>query len=203
MIDDRNVNVEWGYSGKFNFLGTGATKEEVIVSWIGAFIVPIFIAHLYLKGYVHWEVWQLIVAIFFAFDLSGGMISTSLNSCKRLFNTPYKEDEPAWVKPLKNHMTFVAIHVHPIIISLIFNDYNWQYGLIWYIIFIVSAYFVYASPLYLKRPVSMLLILIAIMINYYLLQPIVGFEWLIPVLFVKIIYGHMVREEPYRPVVIG
>ena len=37
--------------------------------------------------------------------------------------------------------------------------------------------------------------------NYYLIEPVSGFEWLIPVLYLKIVYGRLVREEPYRPCV--
>ena len=39
----------------------------------------------------------------------------------------------------------------------------------------------------------------AILANLYLIRPVPGFEWLIPALFLKIVYGHIVREEPYRP----
>jgi hypothetical protein len=46
----------------------------------------------------------------------------------------------------------------------------------------------------------MLLIFLSILINFYLVEAIPGFEWLIPALFLKILYGHLVREEPYRPI---
>lgn len=46
----------------------------------------------------------------------------------------------------------------------------------------------------------MLLVLTAIMLNLYVITAVQGFEWVVPVLFIKIIYGHLVREEPYRPV---
>lgn len=39
----------------------------------------------------------------------------------------------------------------------------------------------------------------AILANLYLIRPVPEFEWLIPALFLKIVYGHIVREEPYRP----
>lgn len=45
----------------------------------------------------------------------------------------------------------------------------------------------------------MLLILTAIMVNFYMVAPVHGFEWLIPLLYLKIVYGHLVPEEPYRP----
>ena len=41
-------------------------------------------------------------------------------------------------------------------------------------------------------------IMLAILFNYYVIPPITGFEWFIPALFLKIVYGHIVQEEPYR-----
>ena len=41
--------------------------------------------------------------------------------------------------------------------------------------------------------------MLAILVNLYVVRPVVGFEWLVPALFLKLIYGPLVREEPYRP----
>lgn len=68
----------------------------------------------------------------------------------------------------------------------------------WYLLIAASAAVVITIPLYLKRPVSFFIILLAILLNFYVLVPVHGFEWLMPLLFLKIIYGHLVKEEPYR-----
>jgi hypothetical protein len=64
---------------------------------------------------------------------------------------------------------------------------------------VLSALALLQMPLYLQRPAALGIILIAILLNLYILPPVWGFEWLIPALFLKIVYGHLVREEPYRP----
>jgi hypothetical protein len=69
----------------------------------------------------------------------------------------------------------------------------------WYIGLINSVLVVYFIPLYLKRPIAFLLISIAIVAHQYLIPLGSGFEWLVPLIFLKIVYGHSVREEPYRP----
>ena len=76
---------------------------------------------------------------------------------------------------------------------------NWFYGLFWYLILQISVLSVTRTPLYLQRPVSMLIIVTALLINDYFVSSPIGLEWLIPILFVKIVYGHTVQEEPYRP----
>jgi hypothetical protein len=35
--------------------------------------------------------------------------------------------------------------------------------------------------------------------NVYVVPAPPGLEWIVPILFVKVILGHLVREEPYRP----
>jgi tellurite resistance protein TehA-like permease len=75
---------------------------------------------------------------------------------------------------------------------------NWGYGLFWYALMIVSTIAILRLPLYIRRPAAMGVIMLAILVNYYFLPPVVGFEWFIPALFLKIVYGHIVREEPYR-----
>ena len=76
---------------------------------------------------------------------------------------------------------------------------SWFYGLFWYLMLQISVLTVIKTPLYLQRPVSMLIIVTALLINGYFISSPTGFEWLIPVLFLKIVYGHTVKEEPYRP----
>lgn len=195
------VIINWEYSGKKDFVnGTGAYFEEKILGYLGSLIIPIILLVLNLNGVLQWDYYQIIVAGLLAFDLGGGMISNSLNSGKRFYHTEAKETEGKAGKFLKNHLLFGLIHVHPFIIGLMFNNMDWIYGLQWYLIFIGSVLIVHKIPLYLKRPVSMLMVLIAILINNFFILPIEGFGWFIPVLFLKIVYGHMVREEPYRKI---
>ena len=40
----------------------------------------------------------------------------------------------------------------------------------------VSVLIVLKTPLYLKRPAAMLLVLISILVDIYVIEPIVGFE---------------------------
>jgi hypothetical protein len=90
--------------------------------------------------------------------------------------------------------------VHPILIALLFEADRWAtYGLLWYALLMLSVAVVLRTPLYLRRPASFLAILLATLINFFFVAPIPGFEWLAPLLFMKIVYGHIVREEPYRP----
>lgn len=169
------------------------------IGWVATFIFPLLYVYFFMTGYLAWRWWQYALAIILGADLGGGMVCNALNSCKQFYFTPLKADETGFVRVVKNHLLFSALHIHPIIIWIIFGGSAWLYGLFWYSLYLICVFITLNIPLYLKRPISILLLLFALLINYYFIPPIKGFEWLIPVLFVKIVLGHLVREEPYRP----
>ena len=193
------INIDWNYSGTPDgFFGTGATRTEQFIVWIGGAVgTGIVIWHAWTQA-LPWAWWQYAVATLLALDVLGGVVANSLNSCKRFYHSPVKPEEVGFTALAKNHFVFTLLHVHTILIGLLFS-LNWQYGIIWYMALVLSSLLVLGMPLYLQRAAAMGIIMLAILVNFYLIQPVSGFEWLVPALFLKIVYGHLVREEPYRP----
>jgi len=194
-----DAKIDWNYEGKTDeLMGTGATKVEKTIAYIGGLIVPIALALLGIKGVVHWAWWQWIIAIAIGADISAGAVANALNSCKRFYHSPIKPGEEKY-RLAKNLIFFSALHIYPLIIWLGFDRANWMFAVIWYTLLVFSTWVVGQIPLYLRRPASITIVVIVILANTYLISPIPGFEWLAPLLFIKIIVGHSVREEPYRP----
>ena len=192
--------VQWPYVGTADFLfGTDATRVEKVLVLVGSSLGFFLYIYLYFTETLDWTWWQYGLATLIAMDVFGGMVANSLNSCKRFYHTPPKDDEPSYTPILKNHLLFAIFHIYPILASLFFGNGNLFYGLFWYILLIVCAWLVIKTPLYLKRPVAFLTILIALLLNYYAIPVIAGFAWLGPALYIKILYGYLVPEEPYRP----
>ena len=113
--------------------------------------------------------------------------------------TPLKENETGFTRLLKNPYLFATLHVYPLLVALFYPPGDWLFGLVWYVALLISTVIVWRVPLYLQRPTAFFIITLAIIGNLYFIEPVRGFEWLVPLLFIKIIYGHLVREEPYRP----
>jgi hypothetical protein len=44
----------------------------------------------------------------FAFDVVGGVVANSLNSCKRFYHTAAKSDEPQYTAFFKNHLELIS-----------------------------------------------------------------------------------------------
>lgn len=196
---ESSAKIIWDCVGKTDILmGTGATRSEKILGWIGSIAGASLYLYFYLNHSFSWSNWQYLAASLIAFDVIGGAVANSLNSCKRFYQSPLKSNEPSYLRLVKNKLFFSAIHVHPLIVGLFFGSIDWLYGLFWYIALLASVLITIKTPLYLSRPIAIFLVAIAILGNYYAIEPITGFEWFIPLLFIKIVLGHTVREEPYR-----
>lgn len=191
--------IDWNYSGKPDALmGTGATRAEKMIAYLGGLLVPLFLILLGVKGAVHWTWWQWLIALAIGADISAGAVANALNSCKRFYHSPIQPGEERY-RLVKNPILFSAIHIYPLILWLAFDRPNWLFGLAWYTLLIFATWAVEQFPLYLRRPAAVGMVVLVILVNAYLLQPIPGFEWMAPLLFLKIILGHTVKEEPYRP----
>jgi hypothetical protein len=199
MLDDK-VNINWGYNGKADFLlGTGATSAEQMIGWFASLMGASLYGYLYLTHALNWTWWQYILAGLLSFDVIGGIVANSLNSCKRFYHTAAKSDEPQYTTFFKNHLAFSALHIHTLLIAILFGAPNYFFGVFWYLFLMAGTIIIINTPLYLKRPVAFLVISLALLLNIYVIFPIQGFEWLVPALLIKILYGHLVKEEPYRP----
>ncbi len=198
---ESEARIDWEYEGKPDFSsGTGATRAERTLALLSACVVPAVVLWLAANRDYGWNGVQLAVALALAFDVGGGLVSNALNSCKRFYHTPPKPSEGKLGAVLKRPARFASAHVHPILVALLFEGDRWAtYGLLWYALLMLSVGVVLRTPLYLRRPVSFLAVMVATLINLSFVAPIPGFEWLAPLLFLKIVYGHLVREEPYRP----
>lgn len=194
-------HVDWNYEGKTDIaVGTSATLAERLLTFGAGLVGIIVIICLRYIYHYKWAWWQTLIAVLLAFDIFGGTIGLATNSSKRFFFTPTKPDETDQVHFLKNHTKFTAIHVHPLLVWLLYPPHSWLFGVLWYLYLQVAVLIVgKATPLYLRRPIAFCFIVLAIFLNQYIIRPVHGFEWLGPLMTLKIVYGHTVQEEPYRP----
>lgn len=192
--------IDWSYSAKPDPLcGSGATWAERLLAYSFALGVTVVLMKYFefnesplIDG---WRYWAMVGLIF---DIAGGVVANMLNSCKRFYHAPLQAGESGTVKIFKNPIAFTAFHIHPILVSLIFyGDIN--VGITWYALLFMSTALTHVMPLYLQRPFASAFIVMAIMGSAYGPAYPEGLEWFIPCLFLKIVLGHGVQEEPYRP----
>jgi hypothetical protein len=169
------------------------------LAWGAALLSALLLLYIYATRPRDWAWWQVGLAMLIAADVGGGMVANSLNSCKRYYHTPARSDAPRYVRFLKAPLAFAALHVYPLLVSLLFRGGPWWYGGFWYAYVLGWSALVLRLPLYLHRPVAMLGVLAALLLNATLVPVVPGFTWLAPALVLKVVLAHLVREEPYRP----
>jgi H+/Cl- antiporter ClcA len=145
---------------------------------------------------LNWSWWQWVLAAFLALDMGGGAVANCLNSAKRFYHAPPAPDDSFLSKLARRPLVFAAIHIHPVAAALAFAPAMLGAGVAWYVAMMAASALVRVSPLALARPIAAFAVTAAIVVSS---GPgfVTGLEWLPAVLFVKIVFGHMVREEPY------
>jgi len=179
--------------------GTGANAIEQATFWVVGLAGAALMIALRLYGLIGWSWLEAGLAALVAFDLMGGAAGGALNSSKRFYFSPPKPDERGPVRLLKTSYYLPLISVHPMLVYLIYKPDEFMTGVAIYLAVGAVSILVHRAPLYLARPISVVCVMIAILINIYVIRPPAGFEWLLPVLTLKLVLGYACREEPYRP----
>lgn len=199
-LDMQIAPIEWNSSGGVDPLcGTGATLAERVLAYGMATVFTAIILAVDLNREVPVaEGWRIALLAFFAFDIVGGAVANMLNSCKRFYHGNLKPGEGRGTRLAKNPTVFTAIHIHPIIAAYFFHG-SVLNASVWYLLLLVSVVVTLALPLYLRRAGATAITVLALLASQSFLPLGSGLEWFIPCLFIKLVLGHAVQEEPYRP----
>ena len=180
-----------GFLGQWDkFIGPGATKAEVsiiLITALSAGITMLFFAIFKLN----WTVAKIIIGSLLALDISGGVVTNAMAPAKRWYHRQGRT--------IRHHLVFDVTHIYPFIVGLLYRSLDWVYSIVVYGVLVLSSIIILLLPLYLRRPVSFIVLGLTIIMNWYIFTPTKGLEWFIPILFLKIILGYIVKEEPYRP----
>ncbi|WP_028865961.1 hypothetical protein [Psychromonas aquimarina] len=196
QITIKNAPIDWACTGKFSFTaGFGSTKAESAIANYAALIAPVVLYFLSWQN-LGWTILQIVVASALALDMVGGVLTNSLGSMKRFLHTDQKLEVNWLGKLVGSKFLFPAIHFQLFAVPLCF-DAAWSYAFFWYGVMIVSIIFIHFLPLYLHRPVALLIVMLSVMIGQTISAP-AGLEWLAPIFIIKLVLSHGVREEPYR-----
>lgn len=192
--------IQWRYSGGADLLcGTGATRAERALAYgMAALFTAIILAMDFHRDVPIAAGWSIALLAFFAFDIAGGAVANMLNSCKRFYHGDLQEGEGGSARLAKNPRLFTAIHIHPVIAAYVFGGDVFN-AVGWYVLLQAGVAVTLATPLYLQRAAATAITLLALLASQSLLPLGAGLEWFIPFLFVKLVAGHAVQEEPYRP----
>ncbi len=179
-------------NGFEKFVGPGATRAELLLQFVPAFLAPVLVIWHALSSGVGWGIAHYIVAALLAVDMVGGVLTNATAAAKRWY---HREGQG-----FRQHYGFVMIHALQLgLVAFLFRDLDWLFFVVFYTYLLVTAALLLRAPLYLQRPLALLLLLIAIALDQYGFSPTPGFEWFVPVFFLKLLVSHLLKEAPYEP----
>lgn len=195
------MRIDWSYPeprrgalGQWDaFVGPGATNaEEWLQLGLGALIALICIVQFTIAGAADVAWYHYAIVVFLALDIGGGIVTNAASSAKRWY---HRNGYPKW-----KHLMFLVMHaLHLSVVSILFAGDPFLYfgltfgGLMFFGPIIVSV------PLYLQRPTAFGLATVAIVIVQFSFFSIPGLQWFLPLIVLKLLIGHLVKEAPFRP----
>lgn len=145
-----------------------------------------------------WSWWQWALVLAITVDVAGGVPANALGSAKRFYHSPPPPRLPIAQRVVRSHVGFAALHVHPFLLAALLPDGTVRWAGAWYLLCLGGTAAVMAVPLFLRRPLAAAIVTVALVAAPLVDAP-AGLTWFGPVLMLKLVAAHAVREEPYRP----
>ena len=172
------------------FIGPGATAAELLWQFGTAFAAGVAVPAYALAAGLNWSTLQLVLSGLIALDLVGGVVTNATATAQRWYHRKGQGT--------KQHLAFVAIHiVQLLLVGWLFRDGDWTFVGVSYAYLMVAATVVCLSPLYLQRPIAMVFLVGAVLLNEFAFPSVPGMSWFVPVFFVKLLMSHLLKEAPY------
>jgi hypothetical protein len=179
-------------------LGTGAVPAERRLAGAAGVAAAAAVVVVAVAQEVAWSWWQWALVLVLAVDVAGGVTANALGSAKRLYHSPVPPGLPLPQRVVRSHVGFAAVHVQPFVLAVLLPDATAGWAAAWYAVALAGTAAVVAVPLYLRRPLAAAVVTVAVVAAPLVAAP-AGLAWFGPVLVLKLVAAHAVREEPYRP----
>jgi len=174
------------------FTGPGATSTELTLQ----FVLPLGAAGAAVAyaacAVGTWSALQYVFCALLAFDIVGGIITNATSSGKRWYHRAGQG--------FPQHFGFVALHLgHLALMSWLFLGFALSWLVTSGLYLLVSGVAILLAPLYLQRPIALLMYAGSVLLALYALVPPPGMEWFLPLFYLKLLVAHLPKEEAYHP----
>lgn len=133
--------------------------------------------------------WQIVLLMVLAVDLGGGVFVNATAAAKRWYHRMGARD---W-----HHLTFVLLHVHPLLVAWLFPESGWAWAAYLYGATVLSTMVVLACPHYVRRPVALTAAAFVLAGAPLVTSAPLLLAWIAPFYVLKLLVAHIVHEEPY------
>lgn len=172
-------------------LGPGASSAEIALALGSAALAAVALPALAWRSGVEWSMLQWVVATALAADLAGGVVVNASAPARRFYFRAGRSNA--------DHLGFVALHlVHILLFTWLFIEEKWWLGLVISAGLLIAAAVIRSAPLHLRRPISMLAVLVA-MVATSAISIAPGLEWFVPVVMLKLLVCYLLGDVPAVP----
>ncbi|MEU1868373.1 hypothetical protein [Streptomyces gardneri] len=182
-----------GFAGRVErFMGPGKSRSEAAVEAAGLAVCALLLfAGIRASGAWHeWSGPQCAVVALVGLDLIGGVLTNATNAAKRWYHRPAP-------RARRSRLLFVSAHVlHLLAVGLITLSGDWRWTLGNVALLLTGAAVVEFTPLHLKRLVSVIALMTAVLVNLFWLEVPYVLGWFAPLFFLKLLVCHLVPEAP-------
>lgn len=195
------MNIDWtppearaGMAGSWDkFVGPGATNaEELLQIGFGAAIAAALIALFWLSGTAELSIWHWIFVVVLALDIGGGIVTNATSAAKRWYHRAGHGHG--------KHFMFVCAHLlHLGLAAWLFAPNPMFFFAVSAAALLVGTLVILLVPLYLQRPTAFGVGALFILLSYWSAMALPHLEWLLPLLALKLLLGHLVKEAPFQP----
>ena len=166
-------------------VGPGATLKEDVITYCVALIGAITVTVVFLDAEeCTW--WKAIVLFLVAFDFIGGATANATNAARRWWHRPGSKPTSA--------LAFMAFHVHPIIIGLLFDGFPLLLGVVAYAITIVAGIIVLFVPPEIMRPTAYGLCSLCMVTTASIPGVASYLGWMLPIMYIKLLLSHLLPD---------
>ncbi|MFF0550869.1 hypothetical protein ACFYUL_18115 [Streptomyces sp. NPDC004311] len=182
-----------GLAGRLErFMGPGKTRSESAVETLGLIGCALLLAAgLWESGAAReWTAGQLVVVALAGLDLIGGVLTNATNAAKRWYHRADRGARRARLVFVSAHL----LHLAAVGLYVLSGDLAWTAGNA--VLLLGGAAAVEFAPVHLRRPVSMAVLMAAVLVNLFWLPVPAALAWFAPLFFLKLLVCHLVPEAP-------
>ncbi|MCF4099418.1 hypothetical protein [Maritalea mediterranea] len=183
-----------GLSGSWDkFVGPGATNaEEIVQLGLGAVIALALIGLFWQGATADHMIWHWVFVVVLALDIGGGIVTNATSAAKRWYHRKGHGK--------RQHFLFVCAHLlHLGLAALLFAAQPMVFFAVAAGSLLLGTLIILFTPLYLQRPVAFGVATLFMLLSFVPEMALPNLNWLLPLLALKLLLGHLVKEAPFQP----
>ncbi|TDQ61574.1 hypothetical protein ATL17_2673 [Maritalea mobilis] len=183
-----------GLSGSWDkFVGPGATQaEEYVQLGLGAVIAAALVFLFWQGANAAYSAWHWVFVVILALDIGGGIVTNATSAAKRWYHRKGHGK--------RQHFVFVCAHLlHLGLAAFLFAVNPMVFFAVAAGALLFGTIVILFTPLYLQRPVAFGVATLFILLSFLPMMNLPNLNWLLPLLALKLLLGHLVKEAPFQP----